>query len=188
MLEMTIDSIRVSLMNYQRVVILRVKESNRYLPIWIGPNEADSIALKLQEVSVSRPLTHDLLRSVITSIGASVSRIVVSDLSNDTFYAKIILQYNGTTMEVDSRPSDAIALAVRTNAPIFADDSVVDKAGVQMDEDGKPLVPDETSDSRPVSEDELRGLSAFSDFIQELDLDDLGQEKPPPETTSPQNS
>ena len=188
MLEMTIDSIRVSLMNYQRVVILRVKESNRYLPIWIGPNEADSIALKLQEVSVARPLTHDLLRSVITSIGASVSRIVVSDLNNDTFYAKIVLQYNGTTMEVDSRPSDAIALAVRTNAPIFADDSVVDKAGVRMDEDGKPLVSDEMSDSHPMTEDELRGLSAFSDFIQELDLDDLGQGKSPPETTSPQNS
>ena len=142
-IEMVIDSIRVSLMSSQRVVILKVKESNRYLPIWIGPIEADSIALKLQDVSVERPLTHDLLGAVISSLGATVTRIVVSDLSNDIFYAKIVLQYNGSTMEVDSRVSDAIALAVRTNAPIFANDTVVDKAGVQMDEEtGKPIVPD----------------------------------------------
>ena len=84
MLQLVIDSIRVSLMNYQRVVILRVKDSDRYLPIWIGPSEADSIALKLQDVSVPRPLTHDLLRAVITSLGATVNHIVVSDLNNDT--------------------------------------------------------------------------------------------------------
>ena len=88
--EMVIDSIRVSLMNYQRVVILRVKDSDRYLPIWIGPNEADAITLKLQEVSVPRPLTHDLLDSVITRLGASVTRIVVCDLSNDTFFVLLI--------------------------------------------------------------------------------------------------
>ena len=106
MMEMVIDSIRVSLMNYQRVVILRVKDTNRYLPIWIGPSEAESIALKLQDVDVPRPLTHDLLQSVIASLGASINRVVVSDLNNDTFYAKIVLDANGTTMEVDSRPSD----------------------------------------------------------------------------------
>ena len=189
MLEMIIDSIRVSLMNYQRVVILRVKESNRYLPIWIGPSEADSIALKLQDVAVPRPLTHDLLRSVIASLGATVSRIVVSDLNNDTFYAKIVLQVNGSTMEVDSRPSDAIALAVRTDAPIFADDTVVDKAGVQMDEEtGKPIVPaDGEQGDKPLREEELRSLSAFTEFVETLNLDDLGrEEKPPPETSSPE--
>ena len=179
MLEMTIDSIRVSLMNYQRVVILKVKESNRYLPIWIGPSEADSIALKLQDVAVPRPLTHDLLRSVISSMGATVNRIVVSELNNDTFYAKIIIQHNGMTMEVDSRPSDAIALAVRTDAPIFADDSVVEKAGVHMDEEtGKPIIPDQ--EKAPLKEEELRNLSAFTDFIQTLNLDDLGREEKPP--------
>ena len=186
MFEMVIDSIRVSLMNYQRVVILRVKNSNRYLPIWIGPSEADSIALKLQDMDVPRPLTHDLLRSVISSLGATVSRVVVSDLNNDTFYAKIVLQYNGTTMEVDSRPSDAIALAVRTEAPIFVDDAVVEKAGVQMDEEtGKPILPgDGGPDAAPVREEELRSLSAFTDFIDTLNLDDLGKEEKPPTSTS----
>ena len=184
MLELVIDSIRVSLMNYQRVVILRVKDSDRYLPIWIGPSEADAIALKLQDVSVPRPLTHDLLRSVIASLGASVDRIIVSELSNDTFYAKIILQHNGTTMEVDSRPSDAIALAVRTQAPIFADNEVVEKAGVQIDlETGKPL-PSNGDEDRPMRDEELKSLSAFQDFVDTLDLEDLGKEdKPPAEST-----
>lgn len=192
MLEMNIDSIRVSIVNYQRVVILRVKESNRYLPIWIGPAEADSIAYKLQEVDVPRPLTHDLLMSVISTLGATVTRIVVSELNDDTFYAKIILQANGTTLEVDSRPSDAIALAVRTEAPIFADDTVVEKAGVQMDEEtGKPIMPRETEPgqpgNKPVQEEELKSLSAFTGFIETLNLDDLGteekQQQPPPTGT-----
>jgi hypothetical protein len=182
MMEMVIDSIRVSLMNYQRVVILKVKDSDRYLPIWIGPSEADAIALKLQDVSVARPLTHDLLGSIITSLGASVTRIVVSDLSNDTFYAKVVLQVNGSTMEVDSRPSDAIALAVRAEAPIFANDEVLDKAGVQMDlETGKPLVPgDGDTEQRPLREEELKSLSAFQDFVETLNLEDLGQGEQPP--------
>ena len=192
MLEMIIDSIRVSLMNYQqRVVILREKESNRYLPIWIGSSEADSIAFKLQDVTVPRPMTHDLLRSIITSMGATVSRIVVSDLDNDTFFAKIVLQYNGTTMEVDARPSDAIALAVRADAPIFADDAVVEKAGVRMDEEtGKPLLPDDGAQGgRPVREEELKSLSAFTEFIGTLNLDDLGQEeKPPPGPSTSETS
>ncbi len=180
MLEMVIDSIRVSLMNYQRVVILRVKDSDRYLPIWIGPSEADSIALKLQDVSVPRPLTHDLLRSVIATLGATVSHVVVSDLNNDTFYAKIVLQQNGTTMEVDSRPSDAIALAVRAQAPIYVEDAVMEKAGVRMDmETGKPIMPNEETGegARPLREEELKSLSAFQEFIDTLNLEDLGEEK-----------
>ena len=186
MLEMIIDSIRVSLMNYQRVVILKVKESNRYLPIWIGPSEADSIALKLQNVAVPRPLTHDLLRSVIASLGATVSRIEVSELNNDTFYAKVVLQVNGSTMEVDSRPSDAIALAVRTGAPIFADDTVVEKAGVLMDEEtGKPILPsEEVQRNQPLREEELKSLSAFTEFVDTLNLDDLGREENPRTETS----
>ena len=184
MLELIIDSIRVSLMNYQRVVILRVKDADKYLPIWIGPTEADAIALKLQGVAVPRPLTHDLLGAIITSLGATVEHILVSDLSDDTFFAKIVLKLNGSTLEIDSRPSDALALAVRTKAPIFAENSVVDKAGVQMDmESGKPVIPgQETSEAReegPVREEELRGLSAFQDFIGQLDLEDIGTEDNP---------
>ncbi len=176
---MLIDSIRVSLMNYQRVVILKVKDADRYLPIWIGASEADAIAVKLQDVAISRPLTHDLLGSIINSLGAKVNGIVVSDLNQDTFYAKVILAINGDTLEVDSRPSDAIALAIRTSAPIFADDSVLDKAGVDMDaETGKPKQLSNSNQQVPLREEELRSLSAFTEFVSTLDLDDLGETKP----------
>ena len=177
MLELTIDGIRVSLMNQQRVVILRVKDTEKFLPIWIGPGEADAIALKLQNVTVPRPLTHDLLFDVITSLDATVDRIVVSDLSDDTFFAKIVLQVNGSTMEVDSRPSDALALAVRTESPIYAEDNVVEKAAIMLDaETGRAVHVDEGDEAepRPVTEEERAKLSAFEDFIGSLDLD-LGQ-------------
>ena len=176
MQEMLIDSIRVSLMNYQRVVILKEKSSDRYLPIWIGPAEADSIAVKLQDLSVPRPLTHDLLNLVITSLGGSVSHIVVSDLLNDTFYAKIFIQRNGDNLEVDSRPSDAIALAVRVKVPIYVEEAVLDKAGVAMDkETGKPIIGGESEEEAKVkmSEEELKQLSAFKEFIGSLDLEDF---------------
>lgn len=174
MLELAIDGIRVSLMNQQRVVILRVKDTDKYLPIWIGPGEADAIALKLQNVTVPRPLTHDLLSDVIASLHAKVDRIVVSDLSDDTFFAKIVLQVNGSTMEVDSRPSDALALAVRTESPIFAEDAVVEKAAIMLDtETGKAVQAEDEGDMevRPVTEEERAKLSAFEDFIGSLDLD-----------------
>jgi len=176
MIEMTIDSIRVSLMNYQRVVILKEKMAERYLPIWIGPSEADAIAVKLQGVNVPRPLTHDLLHSVIDILGATINSIIVSDLKNDTFYAKILLNVDRGQMEVDSRPSDALALAVRAEAPIYAEEAVLDKAGIILDkETGKPI-PEETEaggKGKKISEEEMKKLSAFSDFINTLDLDDL---------------
>ena len=181
--EMMIDSIRVSLMNYQRVVILKEKDSDRYLPIWIGPAEADAIAVKLQDISVPRPLTHDLLRSVIDTLGATVSHILVNDLESDTFYAKIIINVNGSSSEIDSRPSDAIALAVRAQVPIYAEDKVLDKAGILLDkETGKPILPDETGPgqeekSPEVREEELRRMSAFTDFINSLDLEDFGKQQ-----------
>ncbi len=175
MIEMTIESIRVSLMNYQRVVILKEKSSDRYLPIWIGPAEADAIAVQLQDVAVARPLTHDLLRSVIDTLGAVVNHVLVNDLSNDTFYARIILDVNGGSMEIDSRPSDAIALAVRAKVPIYADEQVMDKAGVLLDKDGETVERGE----RPakVDPEELEKMSAFKDFIESLDLDDFDKRK-----------
>ena len=182
MIEMTIDSIRVSMVNYQHVVILREKESDRYLPIWIGPAEADAISVKLQNMDMARPLTHDLLNSVIDTLGAAVNLIVVNDLLNDTFYAKIVLSTNGKQLEIDSRPSDAIALAVRVTAPIYVEESVLDKAGIRLDrETGKPI-PAGTDAAAPkgkgkVDEQELKKLSAFYDFINTLDLDDLGKRK-----------
>ena len=168
MIEMKIDSIRVSLMNYQRVVILKEKAANRYLPIWIGPSEADAIAVKLQNIELARPLTHDLLQSVIGTLGASVNFIVVNELQNDTFFAKLSLNVNGEQVEVDSRPSDALALAVRAGAPIYADETVLDKAGILLEEGtGEPI-----SEGK-VDEQEMRGLSAYKDFINTLDLEDF---------------
>ena len=119
MLEMTVDSIRVSPMNYQRVVILKEKESDRYLPIWIGPAEADAIAVKLQELSVPRPLTHDLLGTIIDSMGGAIEHILVNDLENDTFYAKIAIKANGDIKEIDCRPSDGMVIVTRLGAPIY---------------------------------------------------------------------
>lgn len=183
MIEVTIDSIRVSLMNYQRVVILKEKMAERYLPIWIGPAEADAIAVKLQGVNVPRPLTHDLLSSVIDSLGAKINSIVVTDLKNDTFYAKIILNVDGGQIEIDSRPSDALALAVRAGAPIYVDDTVLDKAGILLDkETGKPITQESggtqtDGKGRKLSEEEMRRLSAFTDFINTLDLEDLDKDK-----------
>jgi uncharacterized protein len=183
MIEMTVDSIRVSLMNYQRVVILKEKVAERYLPIWIGPSEADAIAVKLQGVSVPRPLTHDLLCSIISALGATINSIVVSDLKNDTFYAKVLLSVDGEQMEVDSRPSDALALAVRAEVPIFAEETVLDKAGILLDrETGKPVGsvdgtgPGKESDAK-VSEEDMKKMSAFYDFINTLDLEDFDKRK-----------
>lgn len=177
MIEMYIDSIRVSMMNYQRVVILKEKDAERYLPIWIGPAEADAIAIKLQGISPPRPLTHDLLSSIITTLGASVNSVIVCDLRNDTFYAKIIIDVDGEQLEVDSRPSDALALAIRMQAPIFAEESVLEKAGILIDQEtGKPIPQAETKGE--VGEEELGRLSAFRDFINTLDLDDLGKGRP----------
>jgi bifunctional DNase/RNase len=259
MIEMTIDSIRVSHLNYQHVVILKEKESDRYLPIWIGPAEADSISIKLQNVDLARPMTHDLLKNAIFALestsGTVVSRVVVNDLRADTFYAQIIfdstegpkpvsvkflpqgdsrrgfdngsrislvwqgkehelnvsnegqeagkrfieaMNKDGLMFEIrfdkakeqwllekiklDSRPSDAIALAVRAEVPIYVEEAVLDKAGIMLDrETGKPIPIDKGSDKPGgkgrLDEQELKKLSAFFDFINTLDLDDIGKHK-----------
>ena len=179
MLELNIDSIRVSPMNYQRVVILKEKESDRYLPIWIGPAEADAIAVKLQDLSVPRPLTHDLLLTVLGALGGAIKHIFVDNLENDTFYAKIAIDVAGEMKEIDSRPSDAIALAVRTQVPIYATEEVMEKAAILMDKEGKPIPPDSEKavEETQVNEEDLRGMSAFTDFINDLDLEDFGRQQ-----------
>lgn len=173
MIELTIESIRVSLRNYQRVVILREKGTDRFLPIWIGPAEADAIAVRLQEVSVARPLTHDLLCNVIEEFGGTVRSVVVNDLENDTFFARIHIEQDGRVIEIDSRPSDAIAVAVRAKVPIYVEESVLDRAGVMLNEDGEPV--EGQAQGTAVTPEELEKLSVFSDFIDQLDLDDLGE-------------
>lgn len=175
--EVVIDSIRVSLVNHQRVVILKDVESDLYLPIWIGASEADSIAVKMQGVSLPRPLTHDLLASVIGRLGGSLTYITVSDLKDDTFFAQITIDLNGVAVDVDSRPSDAIALAVRADVPIYVADHVINKAGIRLDDSGSPIIPnDENDEPRGIKEEDLRRMSAFTDFIDTLDIEGIGNE------------
>jgi uncharacterized protein len=169
MIEVIIDSIRVSLMSQHRVVVLKDANSERYLPIWIGPCEAEAITVKLQEVPAPRPLTHDLLRSVIRELGGKVVHILINDLRQEVYYARIVIDLAGEQIEVDSRPSDAIALAVRVSAPIFVADSVMDKAANEPDED---VEKEAASELLTEGADETR-LSAFADFVDTLDLDDL---------------
>lgn len=177
MIRVTIESIRVDSRNEQYVVILKEESEERYLPIWIGPAEAEAIAIELQGVEVPRPLTHDLLYSVIHTLGAGVDSVVVSELEGNTFHAKVILRANGEQTEVDCRPSDALALAVRAQIPVFAEEPILDKAGIWLDrETGRPTPGDqksETDDERGVSQEELQRMSAFADFIKGLDLDDI---------------
>lgn len=173
MIEVKIDSIRVSLMSQHRVVVLKDVDTDRYLPIWIGPFEADAITIQLQGVQVARPLTHDLLKSIIDEMGATISHVMVSELKNDTFFARIVMDVNGQSMEIDARPSDAIALAVRANAPLFVAEDVMSAASIvpetSLEESSLDV------ESEPLSEEEEEKLAVFRDFIDELDLDDLGK-------------
>jgi hypothetical protein len=182
MIEMIIDSLRSSMMGYQRVVILKEKEEQRYLPIWIGSAEADAIAVKLQNVVAPRPLTHDLVCNVLNALGANVSFVVVNDLRDDTFYARITLNVGGRELGLDSRPSDAIAIAVRAGAPIYVEESILDRAGIIIDQEtGRPIPANSQVGKHhkegKVSEEELKGLAAFSDFINTLDLKDFDKGK-----------
>jgi bifunctional DNase/RNase len=163
MIQVTVDSIRASLMSQHRVVILKDVDSERFLPIWIGPFEAEAITLELQRVELARPLTHDLLKAVITAMGARVSHVLVNELRDDTFYARIILDDNGQPLEIDSRPSDSIALAVRAKAPIFVAESVMERAAITPDEG--------------ISRSDDKKLSVFRDFVDTLDLDALSEEE-----------
>lgn len=171
MIEVTIDSIRVSLMSQYRVVILKDTNSDRFLPIWIGPCEAEAITVELQEMPPPRPLTHDLLRASIRELGGTVEHILVSDLRNDVYYARIVINVNDRQIEVDARPSDALALAVRVKAPIFIADGVMERAAVEPEEDIEKSLP---ATNEEIPEDQL---SAFKDFVNSLDLDDLDDEE-----------
>lgn len=117
----------------QPIVLLRTSDERLLLPIWIGPNEANAIMAKLRGSEPSRPMTHDLLQSVVDAMGASIVRVTVTELRDNTYYAVITLRVNGEEIEIDSRPSDAIALAVRVEAPIFAADDVVEESAVEAE-------------------------------------------------------
>lgn len=171
-IEVFVESIRVNMANYKRVVMLKEKQASRYLPIWIGHFEADAIAIPMQKVPVSRPLTHDLLRSAIGALGARLERVVINDLAEETFFAKLVLDQDGKTLEVDARPSDAIALAVRAEVPIFVEEKVLDSAGMVFDgeEEGDGGAKGrEREESTPLDETKL---TVFREFINTLDVDD----------------
>jgi len=176
MIKVSIDSVRISLMTQSRVVVLREVGSQRYLPIWIGAPEADAITLRLQGIQVDRPLTHDLLFNTIKTLGAVVEYVVVTELRNDIFYAEIVLEVDEEEVRIDSRPSDALALAVRAEVPIYVAEEVMDEAGRIPDEGIAPSVILDTSTAQEEAEEEMEedDLGAFADFIEGLDLDDLG--------------
>jgi uncharacterized protein len=179
MIRVEIDSIRVSLMTQDRVVVLKDTNSDRYLPIWIGPFEADALRVELAGMEVTRPLTHDLLKSVITQMGGKVEHVIVNNLNHDVFYALIRVNVNGQPIDVDSRPSDAINLAVRLKVPIFVEDTVMEKAGIMPEDeiDGEPeTIETRASGASEEPEESTEDLGVFKDFLNSLDLDDLGEE------------
>ena len=150
---MVVESVRVHMLSSQHVVILRDTGHDRYLPIWIGPSEANAIAMRLQGVTPERPMTHDLFSQTLSELGVSVKRIIVSDLAEDTFRARLLLQVDGREVDLDARPSDAIALAVRAGVPIFATD-----AGAR-------------SGRRHPEGAEEEKLSVFREFVNSLNVD-----------------
>ncbi|MBI4495174.1 MAG: bifunctional nuclease family protein [Chloroflexi bacterium] len=183
MIEVFVESIRVNMTNYKRVVMLKEKSAPRYLPIWIGHFEADAIAIPMQNVPVSRPLTHDLLKSVIGALGGKITAVVINELADETFYAKLIVDANGRHLEVDSRPSDAIALAIRAKVPIYVEEAVLDQAGMVFEAEAEEgQVAEASAEQTKVDEEKL---SVFKQFIETLDIDDLGGKGQNPEQQKP---
>ncbi len=162
MVEVKIEAIRVNLIGSHRVVILKDIDSERYLPVWIGPAEADAITVQLTDAMPARPLTHDLIVSLLVELGAKVRHVVISDLQNETFYARVLLQTrSGAELSVDSRPSDAINIAVRVKCPIYVEDDIMDAHG---------QLPEDEGTAASVADEDL---GAFKDFLGSLDLDDM---------------
>lgn len=189
MIHVTVDSVRISLLTQNRVVVLRDADSRRYLPIWIGQFEAESISHVLQELVPSRPMTHDLLRTVFFELEATIQHVVINDIQDTTFLARIVVKTSSRTFEIDSRSSDAIALALRADVPIFVAPHVFEQASVPFDSDDQqspPIIQSGTSSAKatpetpadePASSDD--DLSLFRDFINSLDNEDDDPKKNP---------
>ena len=193
MVEVIIDSVRVSLTNQQRIVVLRDINAERYLPIWIGPYEAESITIALQEIEVSRPQTHDLIKNIFNQLNARLLRVEVLSLKDDVFYGILIVEIDGEIFEIDSRPSDALALAARTHAKILVSDEVMNSAGIvpeidiqesEANQDAAPLA----NTKQPEEDISEERLSVFEDFLGSLDIggidendtdEDDSEESPP---------
>jgi bifunctional DNase/RNase len=174
LVEMTVESVRVHMLSSRHVVILKENERDRYLPIWIGPWEASAIAMKLQGLTPERPLTHDLFAAALEGLGARVDRVIISALAEETFHARLLLEVDGRVVEVDSRPSDALALAVRAGGRIFASEAVLDQAALgtdgavgEGDEESADRIPLESTGEQIVDP----RLDVFRDFVNSLDVD-----------------
>ncbi len=175
MIQVTIDSVRVSLMSPQRIIVLRELDRNRYLPIWVGPYEAESISVALQEIEMARPLTHDLLKNVINLFGARILRIEIIALRENIFFGNIITELHDNIIRIDSRPSDALAMAVRAHVPIFVDPAVLDNAGIFPEENLEAETQPNEASASPNNE----RLSIFEDFFEQLeDKDNKADENP----------
>ena len=161
MQEMVIYGVSFDLVGKQPIVLLKTAEGNRYLPIWIGQPEAAAILMKLQGASTPRPMTHDLVTELLEQLDAQVVRITVTELRDNTFYASITVQQNGSEIEIDSRPSDAIALAVRAEAPIFAADRVIEESAIEFE-------------GEEVNEEEI--VSDFKQFLENVSPDEFAIE------------
>lgn len=176
MVEVAIDSVRVSLVSQHRIVVLKEINGERFLPIYIGPFEADAITIELQGVEVARPLTHDLLKRTIETLGARVVRVVVNDLQNDTFYARIFLDFEGEEIEIDSRPSDAIALAVRAKVALYVEEEVMERASIVPEADVQEQISETVGEEEGGEDVEEDGLEVFREFVDGLDLEGFGEE------------
>jgi uncharacterized protein len=154
-IELQLVGVRVELPTNQPIVLLREREGERFLPIWIGAVEATAIAFALQGIVTPRPMTHDLLKNMIDQLSVRVDRVIITDLKDSTFYAVIELEQNGNKIEISSRPSDAIALAVRTNVPIFGAQSVLDEAAIE------------------IRDDEEQEVEKFREFLDQVNPDDF---------------
>jgi bifunctional DNase/RNase len=180
MVEVIIDSIRVHLMAPQRVLVLKQTNALRYLTIWVGPYEAEAITIALQEVEVARPLTHDLIKSIFTAFNARITRIEIVKLQDEIFYGNVIAEVDGNEIRIDSRPSDAIAIAVRAHVPILVHVDVMDTAGMSPEQDmpAETSTPPRKEAPAPLSDEANDRLSIFKDFIDKLDMDKPDENKP----------
>jgi bifunctional DNase/RNase len=185
MIEVQIDSVRVHLMTPQRLVVLKQLGSDRYLPIWVGPYEAEAITVALQEVEMIRPLTHDLLKNVFGAFNARIKRIEIVKLQNEIFYGSIVAEVDGREVHVDSRPSDAIALSVRAHVPILVHHTVMEEAGIVPEQDvSEEPEALEKSEPAPMSEESTERLSVFEDFLEKLEFDKSEDEDKPDDDES----
>ena len=180
MIEVVIDSVRVSLMSPQRVVVLRQVDAERFVPIWVGPYEAEAITVALQEIEMARPLTHDLLKNLFGVFNARIKRVEIVALREEIFFGNIVAEVNDEELNIDSRPSDAVALAVRAHVPIFVHKTVLDEAGITPEMDIQAEGTEGSTASAQVPDEETNErLSIFEDFIDQLDLGKLDDKDSP---------